>query len=181
MEENKGIFDLLRAFVYLRDKGHHVKLDFLGDGSALDELRTKIEGAGLSDFVSTHGHCSGDRVIEALSQAHIVVVPTRSEFVEGLNKVAVEAVLSGRPVITSQVCQALSLIREAAFEAMPDDWASYAQCIEHAMTDTAAYNNAVSAARRLREQFFDPSQSIGNMLEKAFIDMHLLEGTQPEK
>lgn len=175
IERNKGVFDLLRAFVHLRAEGHRLKLDFLGEGSALGELREEIARLGLSDLVSTHGHCSGEQVIAALAQTHIVVVPTRSEFVEGLNKVAIEAVLSGRPVVTSQVCQALSLIREAAFEATPDDWMSYAQCIEHAMTDPAAYDKAVAAAGVLRERFFDPSRSIGHMLEKAFVDMGLLQ------
>jgi len=178
MERNKGIFDLLRAFCHLREKGHRVKLDFLGDGSALGELQAEIETLGLSGVVSTYGHCSGDQVVEALAQTHIVVVPTRSDFVEGLNKVAIEAVLSGRPVITSRVCQALNLIRDAAFEATPDDWTSYARCIEHAIVDPVAYDNAVAAARRLRQHFFDPSQSIGHMLEKAFADLRLVGDTQ---
>ncbi|HWJ69474.1 MAG TPA: glycosyltransferase family 4 protein [Sphingobium sp.] len=180
MERNKGIFDLLRAFCWLRDKGYRVTLAYLGDGGALGELRAEIERLGLADVVSTYGHCSGDQVIEALAQTHLVVVPTRSEFVEGLNKVAIEAVLSGRPVVTSQVCQALSLIREAAFEATPDDWTSYARCIEHAIIDPVAYNDAVGAARRLRRNFFDPSQSIGHKLEKAFTALRLVGDAEEE-
>ncbi|MFT3978301.1 MAG: glycosyltransferase family 4 protein [Sphingomonas bacterium] len=175
MERDKGIFDLLQAFASLHDKGHRLKLDFLGDGGARNELRTEIARRGLSDFVTVHGHCSGDEVIEALARTHLVVVPTRSEFVEGLNKVAIEAVLGGRPVVTSRVCQSSRLIEEAMFEATPDDWRSYAQCIERAMTDPAAYNQAVAAARVIRERFFDPSRSIGHMLERAFADLGLIK------
>jgi len=174
IEPSKGIFDLLQAFIHLRDKGYRLQLDFLGDGSALGELRQEIAQLGLSDLVRTHGHCARDRVIDALARTHLVVVPTRSEFVEGLNKVAIEAVLAGRPVVTSPVCQALSLIREAVFEATPDDWMSYADRIEQAMTDPLAYGRAVAAARELREQFFTPTSSIGHKLEKAFADLDLL-------
>ena len=175
MERDKGIFDLLRAFASLHDKGYRLKLDFLGDGGALGELRAEIARRGLSDLVTLRGHCSSDQVIEALARTHLVVVPTRSEFVEGLNKVAIEAVLSGRPVVTSRVCQSSRLIKEAMFEATPDDWQSYAYCIERAMTDAAAYNQAVAAARAIRERFFDPSRSIGRMLERAFKDIGIIK------
>ena len=48
--------------------------------------------------------------------AHVVIVPTTSDFIEGFNKVVAEAVLAGKPVITSSVCPALEYVRDAVIE-----------------------------------------------------------------
>ena len=38
---------------------------------------------------------------EMFRQAHVLIVPTTTDFIEGFNQVVVEGVLAGRPVITS--------------------------------------------------------------------------------
>ena len=63
------------------------------------------------------------------ASSHAVIVPTTSRFEEGFNMVCAEAILAGRPVITSAVCPALAYIREAAIEVQPDNIDQYYQAI----------------------------------------------------
>jgi glycosyltransferase involved in cell wall biosynthesis len=53
---------------------------------------------------------------EMFGRCHVVLVPTRSSYSEGFNAVVAEAILSGRPVITSKLCPAIELVRDAVVE-----------------------------------------------------------------
>ena len=89
------------------------------------------------------------------SRSHVVVVPTRTDFVEGFNQVIAEAVLAHRPVITSAVCPALDYVREAAIEVAPDDVAAYGDAILSLCDDSALHESKISACESLRSQFLD--------------------------
>ncbi|MCT9868917.1 glycosyltransferase family 4 protein [Paenarthrobacter aurescens] len=71
-------------------------------GTGPDEaiLRAAIEDAGLSDRVSLLGWLSGDAKFQALSDARLVVVPSRQET---FGLVAIEALATGTPVIAFNI------------------------------------------------------------------------------
>ena len=81
------------------------------------------------DIVSCHGYLNSQRLSAMLAASHAVIVPTTSRFEEGFNMVCAEAILAGRPVITSQVCPALEYVRAAAVEVPPDNIEEYCQAI----------------------------------------------------
>jgi glycosyltransferase involved in cell wall biosynthesis len=97
-------------------------------------------------------------LLDLLGNAQVVVVPTRSEFPEGLNQVVIEAVLSRRPVVTSKVCPAMELVSEAVVEAEADNVESYSAAIGQLIDNHELFAEKASAADGLREQFFDPKQ-----------------------
>jgi glycogen(starch) synthase len=128
-----------------------------GEGSALPALRERIVAAGLESHIACPGHLQRDQMIGHLASAACVVVPTRTSFPEGFNKVVVEAVLAGRPVVTSRVCPALDEVRPAAVEVEPDRPGAYADAIEQLMTDRALFDAKVAASGALRARFTDPA------------------------
>lgn len=160
IEESKGVFDLIEMAKLLRWRGHDCFImRILGDGSDLSRLREQIQKEGLASKLECLGHRSRREMIDELAAAHCVIVPTRSTFPEGFNKVVVEAVLARRPVVTSRICPALEVVRQAAIEAEPDDPKSYADAIITLMTDGQCYQSKVQAGQALAFEFTDPSRS----------------------
>lgn len=156
IEAEKGVFDLLNAVRELKAGGYDLRLDFCGEGAALETLQHEISANQLDHSVFTHGHLSRPELTALLDSCHAVVVPTRKAFPEGLNQVVIEAVLARRPVITSDVCPALRLVPDAALEAIPDDEKSYANCIRALIDDPKLMTKLVTAGEGYRDQFFDP-------------------------
>jgi glycogen synthase len=169
IEANKGPFDLLEAARLLRARADMpaFAVDFAGEGAALDDLRAEIRDTGLDDICMAHGVCSADAVRALYTSAHIVVVPTRSDFEEGYNKVCAEAILARRPLVTSAACPALDDVREASVEARVDDVDSYADAIHALATDATLYREKVDAADRIRDIYFDVSHSYAAVLTRS--------------
>jgi glycogen synthase len=155
IELEKGVFDLLQCFCALREGGNDVQLDYCGDGEALPSLREAISRAGLSECVRTHGHLNQSKLLELLALAQVVVVPTRSNFPEGLNQVVIEAVLARRPVVTSGVCPAIDLVAPAVVEAEPDRVESYTTALKRLIDDLELFEQKILAASHLGTEFFD--------------------------
>jgi glycosyltransferase involved in cell wall biosynthesis len=159
VERDKGVFDLLEiARRFERDGRGDVEFDLAGTGGALAELRSAVgrAGAAVGGRFRCHGHCDKPRMRELFAAAHAVIVPTTSAFIEGLNKVVVEGVLSGRPVVTSSVCPALRYVRGAVVEVPPDDVRAYGDAILRLCDDEAFFESKVAGCRAAQEEFYDP-------------------------
>jgi glycosyltransferase involved in cell wall biosynthesis len=162
IEQDKGVCDLLEiARQFGREGRRDIEFDLCGTGGALEALKADVAQAGLGDRFRLHGFTHGAALRERFARSHVVVVPTRSTFSEGFNAVVSEAVLSGRPVITSRVCPALGLVAEGAIEVEPDDVAGYRAAIERLCGDAALYAAKREACSRLATQFLDSKNSWG--------------------
>jgi glycogen synthase len=172
IERNKGVFDLLAiAERFDREGRHEIEFDICGDGSALPELTLRAQQAGIASRFHLHGYCNWTAMRERYSEAHAVIVPTTSEFIEGFNQVIAEAVLAGRPVITSEVCPAIFYVREAVVEAPVDDVQKYGDAILKLCDDPAFYAAKVAACTEVREQFYDLDRSWMTALNKALSEV----------
>lgn len=161
MEKVKGIFDLLSAFRSLKSSGLQVELDYCGNGSAYSSMLELVEG---EDGVRCHGHCNREKIFSLMNDTHAVVVPTTTEFVEGFNKVVIESVLAGRPVVTSDVCPAIEDVLSAAAQCEPDNVNSYVENISRLYEDKQYYEVKQSACLTLQDKFYDQKHSWGNLL-----------------
>jgi glycosyltransferase involved in cell wall biosynthesis len=167
IEENKGVFDLLAVCSRLKEEDRlDFRLHFCGEGSQLDLLRRRIQEEHLDASVFAHGQCGVEELSRIIRESHIFVVPTRSSFEEGFNKVCAESVLSLRPLITSKVCPALQNVRGSAIEVRPDNLDDYHDAIVSLARDPGLYNEKAEHCRSDREQFFDQSQSYGARIKK---------------
>jgi glycosyltransferase involved in cell wall biosynthesis len=156
VEEDKGVFEVLRMAKDLRAAGHaDIEVDVCGTGSALDRLVAEARAAGLENAFRCHGHCLRDKMRQMYASCHVVIVPTTADFVEGFNQVVVEAVLSGRPVIASSVCPALAYVREAVIEVAPGDVKGYAAAVLRLRDEPGLRESMAKACEGLKAQFLD--------------------------
>jgi glycogen synthase len=172
IERNKGVFDVLAVAEEL-ERRHPglVEWEIVGSGGAEADLRAAVDAAGLADLVHLRGYLNRTAMLEELSRAHAVIVPTTTNFAEGLNKVAVEGILAGRPVVTTVLSNAVDLLGEAAVEVPPGDIQAYADAIYRLAGDPKLLDRKRRACQAVREQFFDPNRSWGATLKQALLDL----------
>ena len=168
VERTKGIFDLLEIAKDFTASGRlDIEFDLCGDGSELEKLRQLVTEAGLQNRFRCHGHCTREKMREMYQRCHVVIVPTTSEIGEGFNKVVVEGVLAGRPVITSEACPAVDYVKESAIVASPNSAAAYAGAILLLKDDPTLYAAKRSNCPAVSAPFFDPTQSWKSALANA--------------
>ncbi|MBD0344373.1 MAG: glycosyltransferase family 4 protein [Coleofasciculus sp. Co-bin14] len=178
IERNKGVFDLLEIAKRMKALGRQdITFDLCGNGSELESLRLAAKQAGVDSSFVCHGHCNKPQMRQMFNQAHVVIVPTRTDFIEGFNQVVAESVLSGRPVVTSAVCPALSYVRDAVVEVPPDDTKGYADALLKLCDDRTFYEEKRQGCLGLQEQFYDTSQSWGAALKSMLVAIQ--EGREP--
>lgn len=161
IEEVKGVFDLLQVYEQLTEEGLDLELDFCGDGASFKHLSKLVRDKSK---VHCHGHCNKENLLQIVNRCHLIIVPTRTEFVEGFNQVVVESVLFGRPVVTSDVCPAIEYVLPAVCEAVPDDVESYKENIRKLYQDVAYYEEKQSGCNLLQDMFYDEKNSWGYLL-----------------
>lgn len=160
IEAGKGVFDLLEIAKRFRLENHqNIVFNLCGMGSAFDLLSQKVSEYQLESCFVLHGYCNKTKMRQMFSQSHIVIVPTKSSYVEGLNQVVIEGILANRPVVTSSICPALSYVRAAVVEVAPDDIQAYGDAILKLQTDHVFYAEKQRSCRRLQEQFYSLEKS----------------------
>jgi glycosyltransferase involved in cell wall biosynthesis len=159
-EENKGLLDIARMAAELKTRVPvKVVFDVCGDGPALSELRKIVEQERLHDVVIVHGRLEREALLDVYAGSHAAIVPTRSNFTEGMPQVCAEAVMSGLPVITSQVANAFDVIGPATLRAETDDIESYIRSIVSLIENPSLHERLRTDCRRLALQFLDRAQS----------------------
>jgi len=181
IEAGKGVFELVEVAARLaKRRPGQFFFELCGDGEALSQLRAAIDQQGLSDQVRLLGHLKQRELMRELGRSHAVVVPTNTDFAEGLNKVAIEAVLAGRPVVTSRLSHATDVLGSAAVEMPPGKAAAYVDALIRLSEDPAFYETTRHACLRAAEPFFDHQCSWGVVLEQALHQLGLrAEPTDP--
>ena len=160
IEHDKGVFDLLDIAADLaRQRPGEFVFHYCGDGAELPNLRRSVEEFGLGDVVRLHGYCGPAEMRRVISLCHAVVVPTRSECPAGFEMTCAEAILAGRPLITSAAAPALDYVRPASIEVPPNDVEAYQEAIARLKDDPALFNTKLEACSALRDQFFDYNSS----------------------
>jgi len=160
VERDKGVLDILPMAEQLRGRSSvPIVFDVCGEGGTLGELKRGVTEKRLDAFISVHGRLARPQLVEAYARAHAVVVPTRSDFCEGLPLVCAEAVLSHLPIITSRLTNALPVLGPAIIEAEPDNIESYIRAILSLAEDRALYDRLSNACPDLARQFMDRSRS----------------------
>jgi glycogen(starch) synthase len=165
----KGVFDIVKIAAYLeKTRPGSVKFDVCGGGPDLNQLDKDIRSLGLDGAVTTYGKLDRAALLQRYSACHAVIVPTRSDFCEGMPMVCAEAILCSRPVITSRLSNALDVLQGALAIADPDNPRSYADVIQRLVSDPAQYELLRSACPGLQKQFYDFNMSLTGALESLF-------------
>ncbi len=96
----KGIQNLIAAMPKVLDHYHDVKLVIAGKGGMIDELRNEVNALGISEKVYFAGYLKSNDVKKMYKCADISVFPSTYE---PFGIVAIEAMLSGTPVVVSDI------------------------------------------------------------------------------
>ncbi len=155
----KGIYLLLEVAKRFVSINPDCVFNICGTGGEVENLKAAARQAGIEKQFVVHGHCKRDQLRKMYEMSHVIAVPTTVDFIEGFNKVVAEGVIMGRPIVTSAVCPALAVVREAAVEVAPDDVEGYFKAILRLATDKDFYRQKQENALALRDQFFSYSRS----------------------
>lgn len=177
VEKSKGALDLVPIAQMLQAQAPgRFRITVCGEGSARAALERAIGDAQLDAVFEVMGHVKHAEMARALGRCHAVIVPTRSNFAEGLNKVVLEGVLSGRPVVTSRVSHAFDAVGPALVEAQVDHPASYVEGLLQLAGDAAFYQQKADQARGVGDAFFQEALSwsgaLRQLLNKDNAPMH---------
>lgn len=96
----KGIQNLIAAMPKILDNYHDAKLVICGKGGMIDELRAEANALGLGNKVYFAGYMNSKNVQKMYKCADISVFPSTYE---PFGIVALEAMLSGTPVVVSDI------------------------------------------------------------------------------
>ncbi len=168
-ERNKGVFDLLDVMAGLHaDSQCKVSLEICGGGTALGELKAECARRGLDGFIRILGQLNSAEMRAAYDRSHLVIVPTTSGFPEGLTRVVVEGVLSGRPVVATTVCNAIDVLPCSVITVECGDKQAMVAAIKRLANDKNYYESMRVSCAAEAEQFYDRQQSWGAALGRAF-------------
>ena len=138
---------------------------------------------GSTILCASTGVSRGPSFFRYTHVSHAVIVPTRSQFSEGLPLVCAEAVLSGLPIVTSRLSNAIPVLGPALALAEPENIDSYVAAIRMLAEDCAAYDQRSQASPALASQFVDRSlgypAAIDRLVAHLFPNWKLLQSYEP--
>jgi glycosyltransferase involved in cell wall biosynthesis len=160
----KGPGIAVEALRLARAAGAAAELDLYGEPDPSNALSVPVEQLrawGTEPGVRWHGHSTDIAAVWAGS--HAAILPTY--YREGLPRALVEAMASGRPILTTDVPGCRELIRDGAegFLVPPRDPAAMAAAIGRLAADRALAGRMGGAARRRFEEGYTVDRVIAQL------------------
>ena len=108
-----------------------LELVFIGDGEDRAKIEARVRDLGLGDTVTLAGWGTGAEVRAAIAGARVLALPS---FAEGLPIVLMEALATGRPVITTRITGIPELVDETCgWVVPPGDVPALTQALKDAL------------------------------------------------
>ncbi|MEM7135697.1 MAG: glycosyltransferase [Myxococcota bacterium] len=168
LEPNKGVFELVGAAERLeREQPGRFRFEIWGEGGSAGALRALVDERDLSGVVEVPGYLTPTDAPAARARSHVGVVPTRSDFNEGMAMTAIESVLAGRPVVATSVVPAAEVLSEASVVCDPDSEQEIARALATLADDADRYTRLAAACEKLRAPFLDRSRGLAAALDAA--------------
>jgi len=134
----KGLHVLVDSLVHLRDAVPAARVDIVGDGDDVHDLRARAERLGVADLVDWHGHVDHGELPPFYRRAGVTVLPSLTE-AESFGMTLVEAMASGCPVVGSAVGGIPFVIRDGIDGLLvpPGDPVALAEALRAVLSDPA--------------------------------------------
>ena len=119
--KRKSVDSIITKFARLvsQEPYHNYRLDIIGDGDQMQELKQMASNLGIEKNVVFHGFLSHERLAEPLRHALALLVDTSND----LNMVTIaEAITSGTPVVTNTKPSTASFIAANGLGVVRDNW-----------------------------------------------------------
>ena len=158
--ETKGLDTLVDACALLRDRGVAFHLRLLGDGPLREALTAQVTRLALGAHVTLGQPVAQETVAEELRACHVFVLPCRRDRtgdMDGIPTVFMEAMATGRPVVSCPVSGVPELVRdgETGLLAPSDDPAAFGDAVARLARDEALAVRLGRQARALVERQHD--------------------------
>jgi glycosyltransferase involved in cell wall biosynthesis len=119
INELKGVGDAIESIAELKRRGRDAEFHLIGRGK-IDFFSRLARETGVADRVHFEGLQSFTRVIEAMRSFHLVVIPSRAHYPEGLPCVFYEAFATRTPVICSNHPMFQGIVSQEAAVHVPE-------------------------------------------------------------
>jgi glycogen synthase len=163
----KGVFDILKMAAYVDERlPGRVRWRICGRGPDLNELRAMHKQMRLEGVVDILGWVSLDDLQVLYAETHACIVPTTSEFAEGLAMTAAEAVLAMRPVVVSSVVPAGEILGAACLIGDANNFISHAEKILRMASEEELYLRMKRACELVEDQFYDRSLGLTEAVKR---------------
>src|SRR5262245_51669723 len=169
-QEKKGLDALLDACALLRQRGIAFDLRLHGDGPMREALAAHIARLELGAHVRLGGSIPQEEVARAMRACHVFVMPCRKARggdMDGIPTVFMEAMATGRPVVSCPISGIPELVRdgETGLLVPPDDPAALAVAVRRLATDDALRERLGTAGRQLVERQHDQRRNARRLVE----------------
>lgn len=157
-----SIHTLLAALETVAARGIRLKVDLVGDGPLKNELLSHVEKAGMSSWVTFHGHVNHTLLAQLLAKAHIFVTPAISD---GNNVSLNEAMACACFPIATDIPANAQWITDNVNGLLyaPGDAGQLARCILQAVENTELRSQATRMNRMIVEERADWRVCVGRM------------------
>ncbi|MEY4871816.1 MAG: hypothetical protein RLZZ563_1146 [Pseudomonadota bacterium] len=163
--EKKGFADLVTACGLLRNQGHALSCDIVGDGPLQATLAAQIAAEGLQDTVRLVGPMPQEQLAHALGTAAIATLPcivTDDGDRDGLPTVLLEAMAKALPVVTTSVTGGPEIVDHGrtGLVCPPGNPAALAQALGALLADPGLAHRMGQAGRARAESLFDLHRNV---------------------
>ncbi len=148
----KGVGVLVEASRRLKAEGHEFEVLIIGDGSERDKLQQDINREGMDSFVLLKGFLTGTALEDALSNVHVLVMPSLSEETAGL--AAIEQMMRGRLVIASDIGGLGEVVGGTGLPFVPGSAESLANCMGSVIRNPSLIDSFGQKARQRATDLF---------------------------
>jgi glycosyltransferase involved in cell wall biosynthesis len=167
--EKKGLDTLLEAAGLLRDRGVPFELVLFGDGPLREALVAQAAGLRLDERVRFGGAVPQEEIARRMRACHVVVLACRRDRagdMDGIPTVFMEAMATGRPVVSCAISGIPELVRheETGLIVPPDDPVALADALARLGGDAALRARLGRAARALVERQHDQRTNARRMI-----------------
>lgn len=121
LTEQKGIFDIVKAWGLLAKSGNPPMLNIYGGGDevVVDRLQTELKATGLDKFITYHGPISDPATLRELYRTAVATV--YPSYADAFPLVMLESFSQGTPCIVSSVGEAPNFVGYGEFLVSPGD------------------------------------------------------------
>jgi glycosyltransferase involved in cell wall biosynthesis len=167
--EKKGLDTLLDACGLLRDRGVAFELALFGDGPLREALVARAAALRLGERVRFGGAVSQEEIARELRGCHAFVLPCRRDRagdMDGIPTVFMEAMATGRPVVSCALSGIPELVRheETGLIVPPADPTALADALVRLAADAGLRARLGTAARALVERQHDQLTNARGMI-----------------
>jgi glycosyltransferase involved in cell wall biosynthesis len=162
IEKEKGMHHAVKAMIEFNDG--NIKLDIVGSGPYLDELKTLIAKLKLGEVVSCHGRVEDKELSKLFEIADIYLMPTTRQ--EGLPLTILEAMANGLPVIASDIGGISQVINDGrdGLLVKPGDVTELINAIRKLKNDEGMRFEFSNAARKTIEDKYSKERMVDETL-----------------